>query len=123
MIFKCNYKKEKEIDRLLRILDEDSNGFKTNQILDDYNIDKNIIRKAKNMGYIRFYNEDKSEYTEIIDNKYFCRITPDGSQALNRYGGFENILKYDRASRIMAISAIVISLSSLIVTIIIAFLK
>lgn len=42
---------------------------------------------------------------------------------LNRYGGFENILKYDRFSRRIAVSALTISITSLVVTILIALCK
>lgn len=43
---------EKEIDKLLRLLDENPYGIQLGQILYDKEIDSSIIRKAKNIGYV-----------------------------------------------------------------------
>jgi hypothetical protein len=121
---------EKDIDKLLRLLDENPYGIQLGQILYNKKIDRSVIRKAKNMGYVRLFNDDTNkECTDIIGDLNFCRITPEGSQTLNRYGGFENILKYDRKSRIIAKAALTVatisaalSFCALIITILIALI-
>ncbi|MDR1883721.1 MAG: hypothetical protein LBR26_13195 [Prevotella sp.] len=105
---------KKEIDRLLRLLDEDSYGIRTGQIIHDKKIDRSIIHKAKNMGYVRFYNEQLKEYTDVFNDSCFCRITGVGSQTINRYGGLEKIIEYDWWNRTLAIVAIAIAFCSLV---------
>lgn len=121
---------EKDVDKLLRLLDGDSNGVQLGQIIYDKNIDRSVIQKAKNMGYVRFFIEDRRECTDAFHDQFFCRITPEGSQTLNRYGGFENILKYDRKSRVIAKAALIVAIISaalsfcaLAVTVLITYFK
>ncbi|MBF0575547.1 hypothetical protein [Dysgonomonas sp. GY617] len=104
----------KKVDRLLRILDKERTGLKINKIRYDHKFDNDIIIKAKNLGYISFYNEDKNEYTESICDQNFCRITTEGSRTLNRYGGFENMLKYDRTGRRIAKSTLIVTIISFV---------
>lgn len=71
---------EKEIDKLLRLLDENPYGIQLGQILYDKEIDSSIIRKAKNIGYVWLFNDDTNkECTDIIGDLNFCRITSEGS--------------------------------------------
>lgn len=113
----------KDIDSLLRILDKDTYGLQCQQLINDHKITKKTIVKAKNMGYVQFYNESTHSTVDFISDTYYCRITEEGSRTLNRYGGFENILKYDRASRRVSYAALTIAIISLVASIVMSILK
>lgn len=65
---------EKEIDRLLKILDNDSYGCKLGSLLNEKKINQSVIQKAKNMGYVRFYNEEQRQYMDFIHDQYFVGL-------------------------------------------------
>jgi hypothetical protein len=107
---------EKEIDKLLRLLDRDAHGIVLKQIIDDKKINISIIKNAKNMGYVKYYNEEMKDYTDIFHRNNYCRITDQGSQLLNKEGGLEKYIKRNKISLIISIMAITIAFFSLMVS-------
>lgn len=107
---------EKEIDRLLRLLKGDTHGRLLMQIVYDYKIDRSVIKEAKCSGYIDLYNEEKREYTDVLDDRYFCRITNQGSQLLNQEGGLKQYIDHHRMSWIISIIVAIITFCSLVIS-------
>ncbi|GAB6120971.1 hypothetical protein [Dysgonomonas termitidis] len=106
----------KEIDKLLRLLDEDPDGILLSQIIYDKKFGIPIIKKAKSLGYIKYYNEEIQKDTDILHDKNFCKITDQGSQLLNQEGGLEKYIKRNKASFIISIIAVAIAFCSLVLT-------
>ncbi len=81
---------EKEIDRLLKELDGDDLGRTSNELQVKFRLD--AIKKAKSMGYIQYFDNEKRMYRNLYHESYYCQITPEGSKLLNVDGGLEKVI-------------------------------